>query len=52
MDNGQIIYLWKQLYWQAIGQGKEPQKAAEIANHQIGLNKNSSANPELSRACA
>lgn len=35
MDHGQIIYHWKQVYWQAIDEGKEPQQAAEIANQHI-----------------
>lgn len=35
MDQGQIIYHWKQVYWRAIGEGKEPQQAAEIANQHV-----------------
>lgn len=45
MDNEQIIYFWKLFYWQAISQGREPQKAAKIASQQIGVGKHPSTVP-------
>jgi hypothetical protein len=32
METMDQIYLWKQLYWQAIGEGCEPCEAERIAN--------------------
>lgn len=52
METGQIIYLWKLVYWRAIGEGKEPWRAAEIANQHVAVQKHALAAMDSSPACA
>ncbi len=35
MDTMDQIYLWKQLYWDAIARGLDPEQAAEAANRAL-----------------
>jgi hypothetical protein len=42
METMDQIYLWKQLYWQAIGNGCEPGEAERIANRSLPCSQRSS----------
>jgi hypothetical protein len=35
MDTMDQIYLWKRLYWQAVGDGCEPGEAERFANRSL-----------------
>ena len=42
METMDQIYLWKRLYWQAIGDGCEPGEAERFANRSLPSSQSSS----------
>ena len=41
METMDQIYLWKRLYWQAIGNGCEPGEAERVANRSLPCSQRS-----------
>lgn len=42
METMDLIYLWKRLFWEAVGNGCEPDEAERIANRSLPCSQRTS----------